>query len=220
MVITVESPKLRRYTRFALTASLLLLLASPAFATPEHYEIGSGTVTAQTTEPGLVIDTMVKSTLPGTEFTIDNGQSFTFSFFDIWTNEPTINPDDTVSAPISATLNFIDPFTGATINGITVGGTWFKGLSQWGQVTWNGPVDVTLPGDRAFQITLSDATFNYGFGGLNEGMMCGATVDATVTQISSDSPDIGTVPDAGGTAMLLGIALGGVVLMARGRARC
>jgi hypothetical protein len=217
---TGRSRQSKGFPRFAATTSLLLLLASPVFAVPKHYELDSGSVTAQSSEPGLVIDTTVKSTLPGTSFTLDNGQSFTFSFFDIWTNEPTINPDDTVSHAISATLNFVDPFTGATINGITVGGSWFKGLSQWGQVTWDGPVDVNVPGDRAFQITLSDATFNYGFGGLNEGMMCGATVDATITQISSENPDIGrSVPDSGSTAMLFGVGLCGVLLMARKRVR-
>jgi VPDSG-CTERM motif len=221
MGITGVPRKLQGRTGLATTVSLLLLLASPALAVPKHYQLGSGSVTAQSSEPGLVIDTMVKPSLPGTEFTIDNGQSFTVSFFDIWTNEPTINADDTVSHAISATLNFVDPFTGATINGITVGGSWFKGLSQWGQVTWNGPVDVNLPGDRVFEITLSDATFNYGFGGLNEGMMCGATVDATIMQISSENTDLGrSVPDSGSTAMLLGVALCGVVLIARHRVRC
>ena len=85
-----------------------------------------------------------------------------------------------------------------------------KGLSEWGQVTWNGPVTVSLPGDRVFDITLSDETFNWGFGGLNEGMMCGATISATITQVSSFTPDVGRpgdVPDNGNTIILFGIAL-------------
>ena len=160
--------------------------------------------------------------VPATSFTIDNGASFTFSFFDIWTDEATIHRDDKVGSPISATLNFIDPFTGATVNGVTVGGSWFKGLSQWGQVTWNGPIQVSVPGDRVFQITLSDVTFNYGFGGLNEGMMCGATVDATITQISSEGGDQARPPsvsDNGSTAMLMAVAFCGILLMARRRVR-
>jgi hypothetical protein len=222
MEIIRATCKSKECARFTLAASLLLLLASPALAVPKHYEVGSGSVTANTTEPGLVIETMVKPTVSGTSFTIDNAASFTFSFFDIWTDESTIKADDKVSSAISATLNFIDPFTGATVNGVTVGGSWFKGLSQWGEVTWNGPVQVSVPGDRVFQISLSDVTFNYGFGGLHEGMMCGATVDATITQISSEGGDDQRPPsvsDNGSTAMLMGVALCGILLMARRRMR-
>src|SRR4051812_9267742 len=153
-----------------------------------QYTIGSGSVSADTAEPGLVIQTLVKPTVPGTSFTLNDGGSFTFAFFDIWTNEPTINADDLVSSPISATLNFTNPFTGATVNGITVGGKWNSGLSQWGTLTWNGPITVNIPNDRSFTISLTDATFNYGFGGLQEGMVCGATVSATITQTSSSTP--------------------------------
>lgn len=183
-----------------------------------HYEVGSASVIANSSEPGLVIDTMVKPTVAGTSFTINDGGSFTFSLFDIWTNEPTINTDDKVAFPISATINFIDPFTGATVNGVTVGGSWMKGLSEWGQLTWNGPVTVTIPGERTFQISLSDATFNYGFGGLHEGMMCGTTVDATITQMSSvANQQLPSVPDSGKTAVLLGAALVGLRLVVRNK---
>jgi hypothetical protein len=203
-----------RFRPLHLAVLSLLLLASSGSATPMHYEIGSASVTANTAEPGLVIDTMVKPTVAGTSFTINDGGSFTFSLFDIWTNEPTINADDQVACAISATISFINPFTGATVNGITVGGSWMKGLSQWGELTWNGPVTVTVPGDRTFQISLSNATFNYGFGGLNEGMMCGTTIDATITQLSS----IGlSVPDGGQTAILLGTALVSLGLVARNK---
>ncbi|HJT79815.1 MAG TPA: hypothetical protein VJ719_01350, partial [Chthoniobacterales bacterium] len=172
----------------AVATFALLLLASSAFAVPLHYEIASGSVTADSAEPGLVIQTLVNPSLPGTAFTLDNGGAFTFNFFDIWTNEPTINADDLVSSPISATLNFADPFTGATVNGVTVGGKWNQGLSQWGTVTWNGPVTVSLANNRSFTIALTNTEFNYGFGGLNEGALCGATVKATITQLTSVQP--------------------------------
>ena len=206
-----------------LAVSLWLLLAPGGFAVSMHYQIGSGSVTADTAEPGLVISTAVKPTLPGTEFTLNDGGSFTFAFFDIWTNEPAINADDKVASPISATLNFIDPFTGATVNGITVGGKWEAGLTQWGQLTWNGPITVTIPNSRTFTISLTDATFNYGFGGLNEGAICGATVSATVTQLSSQAPPEERppqpVPEGGKTAFLLGTGLVGLRLLARNRTR-
>jgi hypothetical protein len=206
---------------FVLAASLLPFFAPSASAISEFYQISNGSVTAQSSEPGLVIDTMVKATVPGTSFNLDDGQSFTLSFFDIWTDETKVNGDDQIPYAISATLNFSDPFTGATVNGVTVGGSFFKGLSQWGEVTWNGPVTVSLSGDRVFQISLSDEHFNFGFGGIEEGMMCGATVEATITQISSEGPggEVGgkPTPESGSTAALLGTGLSGLILFARKR---
>jgi hypothetical protein len=225
--------------RVALTASTVLLLAVSGFAVPLHYEIASGSVVADGAEPGLVISTMIAPTVPGTSFSLDNGASFTFDFFNIWTDEPKINADDLVASPISATLNFSDPFTGATISGITVGGKWLTGLSQWGTLTWDGPITIALT-DRTFQISLSDAEFNYGFGGLNEGMMCGADVTATITQLGSQinvfqpapeptpiptpiatpnptpnpTPGPQPVPEGGKTALLLGAALVSLGLLA------
>jgi hypothetical protein len=219
MEIISNSGNSARNGLLAAAFCLAAVLAPSARALPTYYELASGSVTANASEPGLVIGTSVNPSLPGTSFTLNDGGSTTFSFFDIWTDEPTINSDDKVSFGISATLNFVDPFTGATVNGITVGGSLFKGLSQWGELTWNGPVTVTVPGDRVFQITLSDETFNYGFGGLNEGMMCGATVEATITQIGSTTPPAleRNVPDNGSTVVLLGVAVAGLGLLARKR---
>ncbi|MDB6147636.1 MAG: hypothetical protein JWO45_1300 [Spartobacteria bacterium] len=219
MEIISNSGNSTRNGLLAAAFCLAAVLAPSAHAVPTYYELASGSVTANTSEPGLVIGTSVNPSVPGTSFTLNDGGSTTFSFFDIWTDEPTINSDDKVSFGISATLNFVDPFTGATVNGITVGGSLFKGLSQWGELTWNGPVTVTVPGDRVFQITLSDETFNYGFGGLNEGMMCGATVEATITQIGSTVPPAleRNVADSGSTVVLLGVAVAGLGLLARKR---
>jgi len=224
----VRSPSSQTKTgyprRFRLLAvSLLLLLAAPCgFCTSMDYQIGSGSVIADNAEPGLVIQSMVKPTVAGTSFTLNDSGSFTFAFFDIWTNEPKIESDDLVGSPISATLNFLNPFTGATVNGITVGGKWMSGLSQWGTLTWNGPVTVNVPNDRSFTITLSDATFNYGFGSLQSGQVCGATVSATITQISSTAPPENnppSVPEGGRTALLLGSSLVGLRLFARNKTR-
>ena len=201
----------------SLFALLLICLgfAPAALAVPEYYELSGGTVTANSTEPGLVINTSVLPSVAGTSFTLNDGGNSTFGFFDIWTDEPSINPDDTKSFAISATLNFLNPLTGATVNGITFGGNFMQGLSQWGQVTWNGPVTVNVPGDRAFSVSLSDETFNWGFGALHNGMMCGATVSATVSQISSSAPDAGRpedTPDRGSTIALFGAAMCGIFL--------
>ncbi len=142
---------------------------------------------------------------------MNDGGSSTFNFFNIWTDETTINPDDTISMDISATLNFSDPISGGTIHGVTVGGSILFGLAQWGQVTWNGPTIITL-GDRVFSISFTNETFNFGFFGLNGGPGYGATVQTIVTQISSRA-----VPESSSTLALSGLGLAGLLLFRRRR---
>ena len=188
------------------------LCVPSAFAITKHYELGAGSfVSANSTDPGLVISTSINPGVSGTSFNLDDGQSSTFSFFQIWTTETTFNADDTVPQPISATLDFTDPTTGVTVKGVTFGGTLL--LGQYGNVQWNGPVTVDVPGDRSFLVTLNNATFNAGFVGLSangnsptsgdDNNSNGATIRATVKQVSS-------VPDGASTAGMLGLAFLGL----------
>jgi hypothetical protein len=188
------------------------VLASTALAVPKFYQISGGSVSGAFNDPGLVINYGLAPGLSTTSFTIDDGQPQQFGFFNIWTDETWVNNDDFAQIQISATLNFSDPLTGATVNGVTFGGSLLFGLSQWGQVQWNGPTTVTL-GDRVFSLALSNESFNKGFLGLNEGEACGALVKATITQISSGN----AVPEYGNTALLLGGAVAGLVLFLRKR---
>jgi hypothetical protein len=138
---------------------------------------------------------------------MNDGQSFTFRFFDIWTDETTVNDDDTFARPISATLNFSVPDFYAEIGGDTVGIN-FLGIIQAGQVIWDDPAPTFTAGDRKFTIDLSNETFNLGLFGLSGGQHFGASVDATVTQVSSYAPSPTTaVPDSGSTVLLLGLGL-------------
>ena len=192
-------------------------LAPVALAIPKYYEISGGSINGNISDPGLVINTSLAPGLAGTSFTLNDGQSSSFNFFSIWTNETTVNPDDIVAMNISATVNFSDPLTGATVNGVTFGGSIIFGLVQWGQIQWNGPTTITL-GDREFSLALSDEIFNPGLFGLGDGPGCGAIVTATVTQIFSSAHTSGvSVPDQGNTAMLLGAAVVGLAAFARKR---
>jgi hypothetical protein len=150
-------------------------------AVPLNYTIADGTVTGNFKDLGLVIHTQNDVGLAGTSFTLNDGASYSHAFFDIWTDEGSINSDDLVPMAISATLNFSDPLSGVTIDGVTVGGSILFGLAQWGQVHWNGPVTITLD-DRVFTFALSDEIFNFGLFGLSGGEGFGATVSATITQ--------------------------------------
>jgi hypothetical protein len=197
---------------------LSLALVPAAIAVPKYYEIAGGNINGHINDPGLVINTSLAGGLSGTSFTLNDGGSSTFNFFNIWTNETTINSDDLISYSITATLNFSDPLTGATVNGVTFGGSVLFGLSQWGQVQWAGPTTITL-GDRVFSLSLSNEMFNIGLFGLNEGQACGAMVEATVTQISSTvtNPTGSPVPEHGNTGLLLGAAVAGFAVFSRRR---
>ena len=195
--------------RIMAVALLSAVLTPLALAVPKYYEIAGGSVNANNSDPGLVLNTSFASGLSGTNFTLDDGQSSSFSFFSIWTDETTVNSDDVVAMNISATLNFSDPLTGATVNGVTFGGSIIFGLVQWGQVQWDGPTTVTL-GDREFSLSLSDEIFNPGLFGLSNGSGCGATVRGTITQIASGPRGV-SVPENGSTAALLGVTVVGLL---------
>ena len=168
------------------------------------YTISGGSVLANQGD-GLIVNTSLD--LPNTPFTFNltDGQSETFSFFKIWTDETTVNSDDEAEKSISATLYFSKPLTQATVGGVTLGGSILWGLAQWGQVVWTTPApQFTAPDNRIFQVSLSDEIFNEGSFGLEAGKRYGAMVTATVKQIGSTGV---SVPDNGGTAMLLGLSL-------------
>ena len=189
----------------AAAALTLALAAVPrAAATPLHYEISGGSVSALASDPGLVVSTSIASGLSGTDFTLDDGESSGwFNFFKIWTNETHVNGDDLLYTPITATLMFSDPLANAEVTGVTFGASILWGAGQWGRVEWDGPAVVTL-GDRTFSVRLSDETFNGGIFGLDEGKKHGAVVKAKIVQVSSTATP---VPDAASSILLLGLGL-------------
>ncbi|HEY4283129.1 MAG TPA: hypothetical protein VGM62_08695 [Chthoniobacterales bacterium] len=200
---------------------LCFTLSSAAFAVPKYYEIGNGSTVApfQGPEPpggsGLVIQYALDAGLPGTNFILDDLQFTTFNFFQIWTDETFVNSgDDLALKPISATLDFVVPNVDATVTGNTFGqSVTFLGFIslQNGAVTWDGPAIVNIPGDRSFEVTLSDETFNFGVFGTSPGQYKGATVEATVKQLTSTS----AVPEGGNTALAFGGGL--TILLGLGR---
>jgi hypothetical protein len=211
-----ENERLRMKLMHVLGVAVLTvsLCAPSAFAITKNYELGTGSfVSANSTDPGLTIETSIDAGVSGKTFALDDGQSTAFSFFKIWTTESTVNAgEDTVPMSISATLDFTDPSTGATVKGVTFGGFALFGLTQYGAVTWNGPVTVDVPGDRSFLVSLNDAKFDSGLFGLSGDQRCGATIKATVTQVSSNGR---SVPDGASTAGMLGLAFLGLGALRR-----
>lgn len=199
----------------SLTAGLSLL-GSSAFGALKTYEIGNlSSVTASAVDPGLQIGASIVTDLAGTSFSLQDGQSFTVDFFNIWTTESTVNlEDDTASKPIVAKLDFSIPDEEAVFSGVTFGGkiTWLLVLNQqYAKVEWDSPVTLSIADDREFSIALSDEVFNVGLFGLGSE---GGTVEATIKQLSSHVP---SVPDSGSTLILLGGALVGISTLVAGR---
>lgn len=196
----------------AAALTVALAVVPRAAAIPLHYEISGGSVSALSSDPGLVVSTSIASGLSGTDFTLDDGEnSGWFSVFKIWTNETHVNGDDLLYTPITATLMFSDPVANANVTGVTFGASILWGAGQWGRVEWDGPAWVVL-GDRTFSVRLSDETFNAGIFGLDEGKKHGAVVKAKITQYSSTPTP---VPDAASSIVLLGLGLVTVGLVRR-----
>lgn len=193
----------------------LILCASPlASAVLKDYKVGYGSsVSALSSDPGLVIQTSILGSLGGSEFSLNDGQSTTLGFFKIWTNENSVGGSDKPKKSISATLDFAAPVASGTVNGDTKGvKTGFFGSIQYGKVVWDGPAYVNA-GDRVFRIKLSDEVFNLGLlWSTTPGYKYGAKVDATITQLKS-RPGGGNptgVPDSGATLALLGLGMLGL----------
>lgn len=203
-------------------ALLLISVAANATMVKSNY-----TVNANATDPGLVIQTAGVADNPFT-YDVTLGNPVTFDLFDIWTDENSLDDDgflalgcgaDCDSKPISVDFDFILPeMGGSTVNGTTQGNKVFGGLSEEGNVNWNGPADFMFGplGDGLLQVSLSDETFNEGLFGVREGEQYGATVKATLSLISNATAT--AVPEPG-TFALFGLTLIGVGFAASRRRR-
>ena len=183
-----------------LTGFVLCSVVLPrAAAVKLTYEIGDdSSVSGNLSDPGLVIKYALVAGLQDVAFSLNDRESYTFDLLKIWTDETDVSLwEDTAKKPITVNLDFDTPDESLNLYGGTYG---INGFWQWGQVSWDGPVTLTLT-DRTFKVSLSDEQFNEGLFGLDEGEKYGAVVQATVKQIGSSYV---SVPDNGSTAMFVG----------------
>jgi hypothetical protein len=159
------------------------------------FTLNSYTITANDTDPGLVVETQQILTTPYS-FTLDEGEMTGYiNLFDIWTDETTVNNgEDTVAKPISVAFDFTAPpppfggdATGST-NGVRSG---IFGFVQNGEVTWNNPLILNYGegGSGKLKIELTNTIFNKGVFGLNEGEQYGGTVQVKFTNHTSPVPE-------------------------------
>ena len=114
----------------SLFGGIFLVLSFLGIAGATTFTLGDFNVNLNDSDPGLVLHS---AAIPGTPFSFDLnvGESITFDLFKIWTEETTVNSDDTVTKPITVSMNFTAPPPpfGNTIDGDTFGVSgWIQSL--------------------------------------------------------------------------------------------
>lgn len=175
-----------------LSLSLLWALNAHAVTITSIY-----TVDANSADPGLVIQTGDLAPQPFT-FNLEEGETFTYDLFSIWTDESAINyGEDTIASPIEVFFSFTMPdiLTGS-VGGETKGKHKLGGLFQGGKVAWGDPLSIFYGdhGDGLMEVSLSDESFNWGVFGTLDGQRFGDDVEASFTLVKTASvPEPATV---------------------------
>lgn len=193
------------------SAALAAMLTLPGAAHALSFSGDWNITTINDSDPGLV----VRTSASGGSFSTGDmavGDSYTFNLFKIWTDETDVGKDDRASSPIKVGFSFTDPATAGTVGGSTAGVNAL--VAQWGTLGWDGPVTLAFgKGDTGrLTLALSDAIFNKGLFGLNEGYKHGAKITATLTYDAAPVPLPATLP-----LLLGGIALVGAAARRRSR---
>ena len=138
--------------------------------------LGSYNTSAHSSGNGLLI-----KTTPGPQnigFDIDEGESTGWiKLFNIWTDETDVEwGEDTTPKSFTLTFNFDTPEFDGIANGVTFGVNYV--ITQYGVLDWanDGQFDFAFGNGGLLSLQLTDADFNKGLFGLNEGKKYGDKV--------------------------------------------
>ena len=180
-------------------------------AAPVNFNIGSQTtVDTSQTSSGLTMYFTPNANLDNTQFSLDVGQSRTFTLGKIGTIEPKIDADDLIPKTITARFYFDSPsLPGQPIDiyGTVVGRTSSTGFLQGWKVTWEGTKDVDFGDGGKFTLSLNNINFISLFWKGPAGER-----DVTARLHLNSSPNPVPIPS---TLLLLGSGLAGIVIFRR-----
>lgn len=190
------------HIRAALAGALLLFAGSAAAAPVIDFDIAGAPASSVTASVNPIlclacnVSTTLNAGLGAQVFSLEAGQSRSFSFFDI-----RVRGLGAASLNVSATLGFDLPTgTSATGSGVGAYATVF-GVVSAGTLIWTDLAPIVLSNGSSFQLDFSDI-LTFGVGNR-------ATVTATITAI-----DVVEVPEPATLAMY-GLGLFGLALARR-----
>ncbi|MEW6264863.1 MAG: VPLPA-CTERM sorting domain-containing protein [Thermodesulfobacteriota bacterium] len=143
----------------SLIFSLLLVLGLGATASAYYvFDLGGGSYMdgAAFSDPGLVMQYSLNPNLDSLIYGLNNGESVSFWFATLWTNEDFVNDDDRVPQAINAYVDFDNPDLVAHLQGSTVAFTAWWGFQDGWSLTWNGSQTISFGSGGQFTISLSN----------------------------------------------------------------
>jgi hypothetical protein len=218
---------LRSFRAVALAGLACSTILATVLAAPAHAVTFSGDYTVNSNAgDGLIVNTTKVGNLTS-GFTLNTaGDSYSYSpLFKIWTPESDVGKDDLVAKAISVAFNFTAPEAfGGTVNGGTVGQSFFYGFVQNGVVSWDnlGVKTFDFGNGGKLQVALDNyVDFGTGLFGLSDKQ---GKVGATFTLLSNSTPTptpggAGGVPEPANWAMMIaGFGMiGGAMRSRRGK---
>ncbi|VVS91097.1 PEP-CTERM sorting domain-containing protein [Desulfoluna spongiiphila] len=202
---------MNRPIRILCFIAALLIACGSAYATPYTFEMGGeSSIDVTKTTQGLSMWTDIYQSVSSQAFLLDVGDSFTFKFARMGTDESWVNEDDLKPMEVTAYLDFDMPDITQDISGESTGFSGKFEFNQGWQVIWDDPVYVGFGDGGRFAIELSDATFSSSMWTGPHGPCWSegdADIFATVTLEAAPSPTTAPVPEPA-TAVLLGLGVG------------